>query len=129
MNVEGKLKSKFLYKLELYSNKIIPMTIAGMYFMNTVLSFIGIDLEILSYIGHISFILIIKQYITSYTYRFCEYHRMFLHYIVINNIITIYDYYIGIPISARTLFSIHCIIAIIFLYIILYLKLKVCKKR
>lgn len=105
------------------------MTIAGIYFIHTVLSYFGIFIDAFSYIGSMSAIIVIKQYITSYTYRFCEYHRMFLHYIVVNNVITIYDYYIGIPISARTLFSIHCIIAAIFLFVILYLKLKLCKKQ
>lgn len=67
---------------------------------------------------------LIYFYIASYRCKFCEYHRMFLHYIVVNNVLTIYDYYIGIPISADYLLDLHLIIAAICLFIILYLKLK-----
>ena len=105
------------------------MLIAGMYFMNTVLSYFNIDFAAFTYIGGLSIIPTIKFYISSYTYRFCEYHRMFLHYIVVNSCITIYDYYIGIPISARTLFTVNCCIAATFMFLILYLKFKVCKHQ
>lgn len=53
----------------------------------------------LSYIGGISVIPLIFLYLASYMFRFCEYHRMFLHYIVFTWIINITDYYVGIPIS------------------------------
>lgn len=121
-----KFLNKNLYKLELYSAKVIPMVIAGIALANTVLSYYGIDAPILSYIGGISILVVIRFYITSYTYRFCEYHRMFLHYIVLTNIINTYDYYIGIPIDNRTLFCVNMIIAGLFLFIILWLKFKVC---
>ena len=121
-----KFLNKNLYKLELYSAKVIPMIIAGIALANTVLSYYGIDVPSLSYIGGVSILVVIKFYITSYTYRFCSYHRMFLHYIVITNIINIYDYNIGIPISNRNLFVLHMIITGVSLFIILYLKFKVC---
>ena len=35
----------------------------------------------------------------SYIIKLCEYYRMFLHYCIIIDIINIYDYYIGIPIT------------------------------
>ena len=35
----------------------------------------------LSYVGGISVISLIFLYLTSYMFRFCKYHRMFLHYI------------------------------------------------
>ena len=129
MEMEERLVNKLLYKLELYSNKVFPMIIAGIYFMNTVLSYFNIDFQIFSWIAGMSILPTIKLYISSYTYRFCEYHRMFLHYIVVNSCITCYDYYIGIPISARSLFTIHCCIAAIFMFLIIYLKFKVCKNH
>lgn len=121
--------NKLLYKMELYSNKVFPVIIAAIYFMNTILSYFGIDFEAFSWIAGMSVIPLIKFYISSYTYRFYEYHRMPLHYIVVNLIITGYDYYIGIPIDYRTLFSINCCITILFVFITLYLKFKVCKNH
>lgn len=117
-----------LYKIELYLLKIIPMLLAIINFINIVLSFNGIDIPILSYIGGISFITLIFLYISSYVFKFCEYHRMFLHYIVICNAINVYDYYIGILITNKTLLILHLIIAGICLIIILYLYVKTNKK-
>lgn len=117
-----------LYKVELYLLKIIPILLAGIHLANTVLSYYGIDIVVFSYIGSVSLIPLIFLYISSYVFKFCEYHRMFLHYIVVNNAINIYDYYIGILITARELFAIHLIIAGICLIIILYLYVKINKK-
>lgn len=38
-------------------------------------------------------------YISSYIFKFCSYHRIFLHYIIAIQVITVTDWYIGIPIS------------------------------
>ena len=127
MTKEAKFVNKRLYKLELYSAKVVPMLMAGITLANTVLSYFGIQLECLSYIGGISLLVLIRFYITSYTYKFCSYHRMFLHYILVSNTLALYDYHIGIPLDNTNLFAVNMIIAGVFLFIILYLKFKVCK--
>ena len=104
------------------------MLLALVNFINIILSFNGIDIPFLSYIGGISFIPLIFLYISSYVFKFCEYHRMFLHYVVICNLINIYDYYIGIPIINKSLLILYLIIAGICLIIILYLYVKTNKK-
>lgn len=124
MAAEGNLRSKALYKIELYLIKIIPVFIAGIYLTNTVLSYFYIDLPILSIIGGMSLLPLLFLYISSYVFRFCEYHRMFLHYIVANDMLNYADYYGKIPCSNRTYFLIHVIIAGLTLYIILYMKFK-----
>lgn len=128
MDVEERLKGKVLYKLELYLLKVIPMLIAMLYLTNTVLSFYDIDLPILSYIGGFSLLPLAFMYLSSYVFKFCSYHRMFLHYIVVSDVLTQVDYYIGIPVSDRELLSIHLIIAGISLFIILYLYVKANKR-
>lgn len=50
--------------------------------------------------------------------------RMFLHYIAVNDIINIYDWYIGISVTNRELFVLHMSITGISLFIILYLYVK-----
>lgn len=128
MAVEERLKDKTLYKLELYLLKIIPMLLALIAFLNTVLSYFDIDLVIWSYIGSVSLLPLIFLYMSSYVFRFCEYHRMFLHYVVITNALNVYDYYVGIPISDRELIVLHMIITGISLFIILYLYVKSTKR-
>lgn len=124
MAVEARLRNS-LYKIELYLIKVIPMLTAAVCLLNTILSFcFGIDAPILSYIGGVSIFTLIFFYLSSYVFRFCEYHRMFIHYITFNWALNIYDYYIGIPLDDRGLFATYMIITGISLFIILYLYLK-----
>lgn len=79
--------------------KYIPMIISLFYLINTITAFIGIDIPILSTISGMSLLTWIFMYIATIVFNFCSYHRMFLYYILIVDIINIIDYYIGIPIS------------------------------
>lgn len=112
--------NKTLMKLFLLSLKVIPMCIAFIFFVNTVLSYFGINPKVLNYI--MFFLLFGFIYFASYLLHFCEYHRMFLHYIVINIIINIVDYYIGIPVNDFTMLMIYSIITVVCLFLILYFK-------
>lgn len=116
--------NKILYKVQLYFLKLIPIVLAVLYFLNVVLAYFGIDCPIFSYIGGMSLLPFMFILISSFVFKFCIYHRMFLYYILVNNILTIYDYYIGIPITDRSLVVLHTIIAGVFLFVILYLKRK-----
>ena len=122
MTAEG--SSKRIHKLTIGILKVIPMLLAFTTLLNQILSFFYIDWEILGFIGGVSLLPMLFLYVASYCFKFCAYHRIFLHYVVICDIITLYDYYIGIPISAVALFLINLIIAGISLFIILYLHQK-----
>ena len=120
--------NKSLYKIELYLMKIMPMLYALLSLLNTVLSYLDIDCVILSYIGSVSFITLLFLYITSYVFKFCEYHRVFIHYTTITWILNIIDLYIGIPISDVAYLGVQLIVAGICLFTILYLYVKSNKK-
>lgn len=79
--------------------KAIPMLLAACDILHTGLYYFGIDLPALSIIGGISLFTLVFLYLSSYVFKFCEYHRMFLHYVTVNNIISIidYKYEIGLP--------------------------------
>lgn len=125
MAVEENLRSKTLYKIEIGLLKIIPMILAGIYLSNTILSyFLDIDLVLLSYIGGISLLPLIFLYLSSYVFRFCIYHRVFLHYISINEIILILDTHIGLPISDLEYFCLQMNIFGLSLFLFLYLYVK-----
>ena len=79
--------------------KYIPMIISLFYLINTITAFIGIDIPILSTISGMTLLTWIFMYIATIVFNFCSYHRMFLYYILIVDIINIIDYYISIPIS------------------------------
>ena len=118
-----------LHNLEIKVIRIIPMLLALIALLNTVLSYMYIDLPILSYIGGVSVLPLVFLYLSSYAFQFCEYHRMFLHYVTLNWVLNIYDYYIGIPLSDKELLMMYLIITGIFMFIILYLHLKELKNR
>lgn len=125
MGVEGNsLRNRDLYKIELYLLRVMPMLLATIYLVNTVLSYYDIIIPVLSYIGGLSLIPLVFMYTSSYVFRFCSYHRMFLHYIVVNDLINLTDYYYTLPISDWELFILHMSIAGVSLFIILYLYVK-----
>ncbi len=72
--------------------------------------------------------MVVYLYISSYVFRLCEYHRMFLHYIVVNTAINTYDLYIGIPLSDLEILALYMSFTGITLFIILYLYVKSHKK-
>lgn len=118
---KSKLRSKKLYKVTLVLLKVIPMLLAFCYVLNTTLYVFGIDSYILSHIAGMSLLPMIFLYLTSYVFQFCKYHRMFLHYVVLNDIINILDVYFGENISDWTYISIHLILLFVCLVIVLYL--------
>ena len=100
--------------------KVIPMLLALSAMIGMILDFFGKDSSIFSFIGGVSLLPLLFLYLASYVFRFCEYHRMFLHYVVANNMLTYADYYIGLPIDNATLFMIHVFLIGVFLFLVLY---------
>ena len=96
--MEDKLSKKMVKNFVL-ATKVLPIIIAAIYFLNSTISFFyGNDIP-LNYIGGVSLLPVLYLYLASYTFKLCEYYRMYLHYIVVINILNIYDYYIGITID------------------------------
>ena len=124
--------NKTLYKLELYLIKNIPVIMAWICLSNTILSYNGVDLTILSYICGTSLLELIFLYVSSYVFKFCIYHRLPIHYLSVNWILNTIDEYIGIPIANRPLLILYVIIAGITIVLMLYFKFKlkwnICKR-
>lgn len=117
---EENLRSKYLYKAVLVFIKVIPMLLVFCDVLNTVLCFYGKECCWISFIGGVSFLTLAFLYLVSYLFQFCRYHRMFLHYVTVSNILSIVDLEVGIPISDRCLFDVHCILFGLFLFLVLY---------
>ncbi|QWM90035.1 hypothetical protein [uncultured phage cr18_1] len=116
--------NKRMYKLELICVKYVPILIALITLIDVILYYFDIDFELINYIAGTSFLTMIPMYISSYVYKFCEYHRMFLHYIVVNKVVMMTDLYIGIPLGDFMLLVLYLIIAGIFAFLALYLHQK-----
>ena len=119
MDAEESL-SRVLYKVVIVAIKVIPILIATLFLIRSILSCIDVDVTWLSYLCGMSLIPLLFMYLVSYAFKFCTYHRMFLHYIVVNDAINYIDYYIGIPLQYHELLRLHIIIAGVFLLLIIY---------
>ena len=116
------------HKLLLVVLKFIPMVTALCYALNVLFAYMGIELPVLSHISGMSLLTWLFIWIATYVFRFCIYHRMFLYYILVNDLLNILDYYIGIPLSTTRLLMLHLVIICIFLFLILYAYVK-CNKK
>lgn len=112
--------NKTMYKLEVLSVKYIPITIAGVVLLNSILSYFDIYVTWLDYIAGTSLLTLVPMYISSYVFKFCGYHRMFINYIVAHKLVETIDMYIGIPVTDLMLLFIYLILAGIFAFIIIY---------
>ena len=119
MVVVERLRRSSFHKLLLLVLKYIPTVIALCYMLNTMFY-----IEPLSNIAGVSLLTWVFLYLASGVFEFCSYHRMFLWYILIDDILNIVDYYWNIPISTDNLIRIHNILVGITLFIVLILYVK-----
>ena len=122
--MEEKRLNKTLYLIEIKLLKFIPYLTALFYLLNTILSYFNVDCSIFSILAGHSLISILFMLLSSYVFKFCEYHRIPLYYMIITECINLYDWYIGIPIENKEILILHLIIAGITMFVILYLYLK-----
>lgn len=120
--------NKILYKIYLVSLKIIPFILAILYLANTLCSNLGYDIIYFSIIGGMSILPIIYFYLSSYVFRFCEYHRLPLHYILLSDGISWYDYTYTIPITNRAFLGLNLALFGIFVLLFIYLRKKCCNQ-
>lgn len=130
MTAEERLNvSKTNYKFTVGLLKILPMVIAALCLTNMVLSYFDIDLPVISYIGGVGLVPWLFIMLASYLFRFCAYHRMFMWYVLVNNILCIWDYEYELPVSDRGYLILHLVVTGLFLFFILYLHQREVRKR
>lgn len=117
---EVKSIDKRWYKVTLGLLKVIPILLALCDALNTLLCLAGFNTTIFSYIGGVSFLTLTFLYMVSYVFRFCIYHRMFLHYVLVNNVISTLELTVGLPVNFLGLCCIFSINFCIFAFLILY---------
>lgn len=121
MAVAENLKNK-VYKLEIVLLKVLPFILASIYLCTTILDYFMLDSTLLNYLALV--VIYAFVYTSSYVFKFCAYHRMPIHYIVLINVLSIYDVYVGIPINEYRLIQMYAIITCMFLFITVYLYVK-----
>lgn len=119
---------KFLYKIVIEVIKVLPMILSLNQVIIYAFNYCGYYVPGLSFLGGVSLLTILFLYLVSYVFKFCAYHRMFLHYLVLTNVISVYDYAVCINLSNTNMCLLGLILSGIFLFIILYLHVKGNKK-
>jgi len=126
VGANSNLRSKEAYKTVLLFIKVLPILLAILSLLTTIMDYFLINTTIINYI--ILGCLIAFMYLVSYVFRFCFYHRMFLHYFTAVNLISMYDSFIGIPLNNYHLFQLYIIFTCVCMIIILYHHVKFTKK-
>ena len=87
-------------------------------FISTILSYLDVDTTFLAYINVI--IVWLFLYLSSFVFKFCRWHRIFLYYILLEGIINWYDYTYIIPLTLKPMIAVQVSITGIFLFMALY---------
>lgn len=90
---EDTLKSKNMYKITLILLKTLPVIMVCAYFLMLICfkylpSYVVIPHLLGTVAAPLAFI-----YITSYVFRFCAYHRIFIHYYAFINVLNVSHHY------------------------------------
>ena len=121
--------NKNIYKAFLISVKLLPIGISAIFIINSILSLINIDLPFLSYVGGMSILPLTFLYLTSYLFKFCFYHRIYLHYISLNVLLSIIDNYTDVFVNYRTPYVLCIILFCLTTFISVYSYVKYNRKR
>lgn len=114
-------KSKTLHKALILVIKFIPMVISVFYIMNTILCRLGVDAPVLSNIAGVSLLTWTFLYLSSVVFQFCVYHRMFLYYILADDLLNICDFYFSLPLSTMEILEVHGVLIGLLLFSILFI--------
>lgn len=120
MDREVILKRNLVDKIFLISLKFICHIEGIIYILYTILALCDIDAINIGYLADVSLLTWLYLYFSSWRFRFCYVHRLPLYYILLNEIITSIDYLIGIPISDKSLMTVHILLIGILIFVYSY---------
>lgn len=112
--------NKRIYKVVLFILKVQPALVAFCYAIHPFLRYYHVDFSLLTQLAHLSLLHIIPFYIFSWLFRFCECHRLLLHYITVCELLNIYDQCRDIGIKEDVWLTIHCVLIMITIILITY---------
>lgn len=133
------LKTKELYKVDLFLLKLLPMIMAFSYMVAQYAALFNIGsgiILVLQIVTHYLGLLLVPMMfmlISSKVFQFCNYHRMFIYYILVIQLMNITNWYFKIPISNLAYNVTQDIITVGFLLtaLIMYIKkrrqIRICK--
>ena len=91
---EKSLNSKELYKTTLVLLKILPMVMVFAYWLMLICFYNDSKYMVVSHLLGTVFAPLAFIYITSYVFRFCAFHRIFIHYYAFISTLNVLDHYL-----------------------------------
>ena len=116
-------KRNNIYKWFILWVKILPTVLIIFILLNMFLCYNNIVVIEFNYIAGVSLFFISLLYGISYILQFCKWHRMFIHYTVLYNVISVIDLYIGIPIKDIQIIILYLLLLGVFICLTVYYKL------
>lgn len=118
------------HKLMIFTLKILPAVMASSYLIELISTLLGFGTQVLiNFIGMIA-APVLFMYLASYVFKFCEYHRMFIHYVLIIEILTTAKWYFPLIITGQILLNVTFVLSVLLIIgIILFNIAKIYKKK
>lgn len=118
------------HKLMIFTLKILPAVMASSYLIELISTLLGFGTQVLiNFIGMIA-APVLFMYLASYVFKFCEYHRMFIHYVLIIEILTTAKWYFPLIVTGQILLNVTFVLSVLLIIgIILFNIAKIYKKK
>lgn len=122
------LRSKSLYKFTVSLLKLLPMVMVVSYFLMLFLFYTADRYIVVPHILGTVIAPLVFIYSTSYVYRYCAFHRMFIHYYAFIQLLNVMGHYNCLPTDGETTTLIHdgvtvfFIISAVIMYVIKFRK-------
>ena len=114
---------KKVNKILILSIKFYPILISLVLCLDNILHYLDIRLVFLDYCVFQTLNPILLMYLLSYVFSFCRYHRVFIHYMLVEWFLSYYDDSFQVPLSDKYFMYLQMIIFCVFLFTALYLYL------
>ena len=88
---------------------------------------LGVSLQVLFHYIGLVFAPLLFMYLASHVFKFCSYHRLFIYYVIIVELLNVVDWYFTIPYDNQIITIIHDIVTVL-LFIGIAIQLIVKKK-
>jgi hypothetical protein len=127
--MNNQIIDKRKHKLLIFTLKILPAIMADSYVIEMISIFLGFGTQVLvNFIGMIV-APILFMYLASYVFKFCEYHRIFIHYILILEILTTIKWYYPVIVTSQLVLNVSFFLSgLLMLCVVFFNVYKIYKK-
>ena len=103
---------------------------AGSYLASNITNYFGLGLQVFIHFSGMVVAPILFMYIASSVFHFCAYHRLFIHYVLITEMLTTLKWYFPFILTSQVIINSNIILtSILIICTVIYHSMKLYKKR